>query len=313
MRLFSGKLAIDFMGKRYIALVISSLLVIAAIASIVLRGLNLGIDFTGGTLVEVGYPQAVVLGDVRSALAGAGYEQALVQHFGASSEVLIRIPPVAGKESAQLSEEVLTALKSQNPAVDMRRVEFVGPQVGEELTEQGGLAMIYALIGILIYIVVRFQWRFAPGAVIALIHDVIITVGIFAFLQLDFDLTVLAALLAVIGYSLNDTIVVYDRIRENFRKVRKRSAYDIINISVNQTISRTLMTSLTTLLVLVSLFVFGGEVIHAFAIALIIGVVVGTYSSVFVASTTALALGVSKSDLMPPAQAEGEGTGRTEP
>lgn len=313
MQLFKGKLAIDFMGKRNFALIFSVVLVITSITSLATRGLNFGIDFTGGTLVEVGYAQAVDLADVRNALATARYEQAQVQHFGAASDVLIRIPPQAGKESAQISEDVLAALKKQAPGVDMRRVEFVGPQVGEELTEQGGLAMIYALIGILIYIVVRFQWRFAPGAVIALVHDVLITMGVFSWFQLDFNLTVLAALLAVIGYSLNDTIVVFDRIRENFRRVRKSTAYDIMNLSINQTISRTLMTSVTTLLVLVSLFVFGGEVIHAFSLALIVGVLIGTYSSIFVASTTALALGVSKADLMPAASGgEGE-SGRTQP
>jgi preprotein translocase subunit SecF len=191
----------------------------------------------------------------------------------------------------------------------MRRIEFVGPQVGEELTEQGALAMIYALIGILIYIMVRFQWRFAPGAVIALIHDVLIVLGFFAVFQFDFDLTVLAALLAVIGYSLNDTIVVFDRIRENFRKMRKGSPVEVVNRSLNQTISRTLMTSITTLLVLVSLFVFGGEVIHAFSLALILGVVVGTYSSIYVASTATLALGVTKADLMPTKVESKEGDG----
>jgi preprotein translocase subunit SecF len=192
----------------------------------------------------------------------------------------------------------MSALRQQDAGVEMRRVEFVGPQVGKELTEQGGLAMIYALIGILIYIIVRFQWRFAPGAVVALVHDVMITLGFFSILQIDFDLTVLAALLAVIGYSLNDTIVVFDRIRENFRKIRKGTSYQIINTSINQTLSRTLMTSLTTLLVLVSLFVFGGEVIHSFSLALILGIVVGTYSSIYVASTMALMLGISKADLM---------------
>lgn len=299
MQIFKGKLAIDFMGKRRFALVLSTILIIVSITSIVMRGLNFGIDFTGGTLIEVGYPQTVELASVRDALAAAGYAEAQAQHFGTSSDVLIRIAPRAGKESAQLSEEVLAALKQQDAGIDMRRVEFVGPQVGEELTEQGGLAMIYALIGILIYIIVRFQWRFAPGAVLALVHDVIITMGFFSILQLNFDLTVLAALLAVIGYSLNDTIVVFDRIRENFRKVRKSTAYAIMNLSINQTLARTLMTSITTLLVLVSLFVFGGEVIHAFSLALIVGVLVGTYSSIFVASTAALALGVSKADLMP--------------
>ena len=311
MQLFKGKLAIDFMGKRYIAVFLSATLVIISIASLVTRGLEFGIDFTGGTLIEVGYPSSVELKNVRGALAGAGYKQAQVQHFGASSDVLIRIAPRAGMESAQLSEGVLSALKQQDAAVAMRRVEFVGPQVGEELTEQGGLAMIYALIGILIYIIVRFQWRFAPGAVLALVHDVLIIIGLFSMFRLDFDLTVLAALLAVIGYSLNDTIVVFDRIRENFRKVRKKSAYEIMNLSINQTLARTLMTSITTLLVLVSLFVFGGEVIHAFSMALIMGVVVGTYSSIFVASTATLALGVSKTDLMP-AKVEKEGSGNTE-
>ena len=201
------------------------------------------------------------------------------------------------------------ATGEQDAGVEMRRIEFVGPQVGEELTEQGALAMIYALIGILIYIMVRFQWRFAPGAVIALVHDVLIVLGFFAVFQFDFDLTVLAALLAVIGYSLNDTIVVFDRIRENFRKMRKGTPVDIVNTSLNQTISRTLMTSITTLLVLVSLFVFGGEVIHAFSLALILGVVVGTYSSIYVASTATLALGVTKADLMQTKVESKEGDG----
>jgi preprotein translocase subunit SecF len=200
-------------------------------------------------------------------------------------------------------------MRQQNAGMEMRRIEFVGPQVGEELTEQGALAMIYALIGILIYIMVRFQWRFAPGAVIALVHDVMIIIGFFALFQFDFDLTVLAALLAVIGYSLNDTIVVFDRIRENFRKIRKGTSVEIVNTSLNQTISRTLMTSITTLLVLVSLFVFGGEVIHAFSLALILGVIVGTYSSIYVASTATLAMGVTKADLMPTKVESKEGDG----
>lgn len=298
MQMFKLKHAIDFMGLRKITAVISLLLVLLSIGSLVTRGLNFGIDFTGGTLIEVGYPQPVKLEEVRSALANSGFVQAQAQHFGATSDVLIRIAPQQGKQSAQLSEDAMSALRQQDPGVEMRRVEFVGPQVGEELTEQGGLAMIYALIGILIYIIVRFQWRFAPGAVVALVHDVMITLGFFSVLQIDFDLTVLAALLAVIGYSLNDTIVVFDRIRENFRKIRKGTSYQIINASINQTLSRTLMTSLTTLLVLVSLFLFGGEVIHSFSMALILGIVVGTYSSIYVASTMALALGISKADLM---------------
>ncbi len=308
MQIFKDKLSIDFMGRRYIAMLLSAILLIVSVGALVTQGLNFGIDFTGGTLIEVGYPEAVDLEEIRSALSDSEFALAQVQHFGSARDVLVRIAPQAGKESAQLSEDVLAALRTQHAGVEMRRVEFVGPQVGEELTEQGGLAMIYALIGILIYIMVRFQWRFAPGAVLALVHDVLIIVGIFALFQFDFDLTVLAALLAVIGYSLNDTIVVFDRIRENFRKMRKGKPVEVINTSINQTLARTLMTSLTTLLVLVSLFVFGGEVIHAFSRALILGVVVGTYSSIYVASTALLALGVSKADLMP-AQKEEEGEG----
>jgi len=308
MQIFKNKLTINFMGKRHIAMALSAVMVVISIGALATKGLNFGIDFTGGTLIEVGYPEPVDLEDVRSALTVSEFVQSQVQHFGTSRDVLVRIAPQAGKESAQLSEDVLAALRQQDADVEMRRVEFVGPQVGEELTEQGGLAMIYALIGILIYIIVRFQWRFAPGAVLALIHDVTIIIGIFSIFQFDFDLTVLAALLAVIGYSLNDTIVVFDRIRENFRKMRKGTPVEIINTSINQTLARTMMTSFTTLLVLASLFVFGGEVIHAFSRALILGVVVGTYSSIYVASTAALALGVSKADLMP-VQKEDEGEG----
>jgi len=244
---------------------------------------------------------------VRAILQENGYTQAQAQHFGTSRDVLIRIPPSDEKASVKLSDDIMAALRSGNPDVEMRRVEFVGPQVGEELTEQGGLAIIYALIGILIYIMLRFHARFAPGAVAALIHDVVIVIGVFSLLQLEFDLTVLAALLAVIGYSLNDTIVVFDRIRETFRKMRKGTPLQIVNTSINQTLARTLMTSLTTLLVLVMLYLFGGEAIHAFSTALILGVVVGTYSSIYIASTTALALGISKQDLMPSSKDESAG------
>lgn len=309
MQLLSDKLKIDFMGKRRLAMILSAVILAISLAALITKGLNFGIDFTGGTLIEVGYPESVELEPIRTALADAGFDSAQVQHFGSSRDVLVRIAPQTDKESAQLSEEAIAGLRQLNAAVEMRRIEFVGPQVGEELTEQGALAMIYALIGILIYIMVRFQWRFAPGAVIALVHDVLIIIGIFALFQFDFDLTVLAALLAVIGYSLNDTIVVFDRIRENFRKMRKGTPLDIINTSLNQTISRTLMTSITTLLVLISLFVFGGEVIHSFALALILGVVVGTYSSIYVASSATLALGVTKADLMPAKVEEKEGDG----
>lgn len=299
MQILDRKTHIDFMGKRKAAMAMSLALMLLSLVVLVIRGLNFGIDFTGGTLVEVAYPQAVELGGVRDVLEEAGFADVQVQHFGTARDVLIRIAPREDKASAQLSEDVMTALKAAEPGVEKRRVEFVGPQVGGELTEQGGLAVLYALIGILIYVALRFEYRFSLGAVAALIHDVTITLGVFSFLQVEFDLTVVAALLAVIGYSLNDTIVVFDRIRENFRKMRKGSPVEIMNASINQTLSRTLMTSGTTMLVLVALFVLGGEIIHSFALALIVGVVVGTYSSIFVAGALSLALGVSKADLMP--------------
>ncbi len=301
MKIFNKEPSFDFMGKRKLALILSLVLVLISIASLATRGLNLGIDFTGGTLIEVGYNSTVDLGEVRETLEDAGYGDAIAQHFGTSKDVLIRVPPVDGKSNVDLSSDVLNALHAgpNSDEVEMRRVEFVGPQVGDELTEDGGLAMIYALFGILIYITLRFEKRFAVGSVVALVHDVVITLGIFSILQLEFDLTTLAAILAVIGYSLNDTIVVFDRIRENFRKMRKGTPVDVSNRSINQMLSRTLVTSLTTLFVLMALFVLGGEIIHSFATALIIGIIVGTYSSVYVASATALALGISKQDLMP--------------
>jgi len=299
MQILGHKTKIDFMGKRKLAMIFSILLILLSIGSLATRGLSFGIDFTGGTLIEVAYPDSAELGGIRDLLEEAGYDDAQVQHFGTSRDVLIRIAPRANRASAELSEEVLTALKNADTAVEMRRVEFVGPQVGEELTEQGGLAVLYALLGILIYITLRFEYRFSFGAVAALVHDVIITLGVFSLVQVEFDLTVLAAILAVIGYSLNDTIVVFDRIRENFRKMRKGTPTDVMNVSINQTLARTMMTSLTTLLVLLALFFLGGEIIHSFALALIVGVFVGTYSSIFVAGASTLALGVSKADLMP--------------
>ncbi len=299
MQLFKKETHINFLGMRKPAMFLSLALIVIAIGSIAVRGFNFGIDFTGGTLIEVGYPQNAELTQIRQTLDDSGYGDAVVQHFGAATEVLIRIAPREGVSRAELSDKVLAALKENNETVAMRRVEFVGPQVGEELTNDGGLAMIYALIGILIYVALRFEYRFAVGSVAALVHDVIITLGVFSLLQLDFDLTVLAAILAVIGYSLNDTIVVFDRIRENFRMIRKGTPEEVVNTSLNQTLSRTLMTSFTTMLVLFALFFFGGELIHGFATALLVGIFVGTYSSIYVASASALALGVSKEDLMP--------------
>ena len=276
----------------------SATLILISIFSFFIRGMNLGIDFTGGTLVEVGYQGAAELQQVRQRLAESGFADATAQHFGASSDVLVRLAPKEGMSSADLSNKAFAAIKDVAEQAELRRVEFVGPQVGDELAEDGGLAMLYAIIGILIYVALRFEYRFSLGSVIALIHDVTITVGVFSLFQIEFDLPVLAAILAVIGYSLNDTIVVYDRIRENFRRLRKGTPEEITNISLNQTLSRTTMTSLTTLFVLIALFVFGGDIIHGFAFALIVGIVVGTYSSIYVASSVALALGISKSDLM---------------
>lgn len=296
---------IDFMGLRKPAMVLSVIMILVSIACLATLKLNVGIDFTGGSIIEVGYQQAVELEPIRDALNDNGYDDAVVQHFGSASEVLIRLVPKVGQNEAETSSEVIKLLRGMtDEKVQERRVEYVGPQVGEELTEDGGLAVLYALIAILIYVSVRFEYRFSLGAVAALIHDVVITLGIFSLLRLDFDLSVLAAILAVIGYSLNDTIVVFDRVRENFRKIRNKTPEEVTNISINQTISRTLMTSFTTLLVLLSLFFIGGEAIHAFSLALIIGVLVGTYSSIYVATTTTLALGISRADLLEPVEDE---------
>ncbi len=299
MQLFKNTPDFDFMSRRYIAIMLSAIVLLIAVGSLATRGLNLGIDFTGGTIIEVGYPDSADLASVRAELGDNGYDDAIIQHFGTTREVLIRVAPREAVSNADLSNKVIAVLKKSND-VEVRRVEFVGPQVGDELTNDGGLALLYALGGILIYVYFRFEFRFALGSVAALIHDVIIVMGVISILGMEFNLTVLAAILAVIGYSLNDTIVVFDRIRENFRKMRKGSPVEVVNTSLNQTFSRTLITSITTLLVLFALFFLGGEVIGGFALALIIGVFVGTYSSIYVASNITLMLGVSKEDLMPP-------------
>ena len=298
----------DFMGKRRQAFIFSLALIIGSLISLATRGLNFGIDFTGGALVEVSYQEAVELEQVRSRLAAAELGDAVAQYFGSAREVLIRVPQIQGKNNADASDAIIAALRDPGLPVEIRRAEYVGPQVGEELQEDGGLAMIYALIMIFIYIAFRFQRLFSVGAIAALAHDVIITVGFFSITQIDFDLTVLAALLAVIGYSLNDTIVVFDRIRENFRRIRKTAPVEVVNASLNQTLSRTLTTSLTTLLVLAALFSLGGEIIRPFSTALIVGVLIGTYSSIYVASPVTLVLGISKQDLMP---VEKEGADKT--
>ena len=286
---------IYFVGKRKYAMIFSAILLIVSIASLSFQGLKFGIDFTGGTLIELGYEKTADLEDIRFKLSEGDFKGTNVQYFGSDTEVLIQLEPQE-VSSAKLSSSIIRML---GDGIDVRRVEFVGPKVGEELTNDGGLAMLYALIGILIYVAFRFEYRFALGSITALVHDVIITLGVFSILQIEFDLTVLAAILAVIGYSLNDTIVVFDRIRENFLSTRKLEPMPIVNEALNQTLSRTLMTSLTTLLVLFALFYLGGEVIHSFAGALLIGVLIGTYSSIYVASSMILALGISKEDMLP--------------
>jgi len=299
MKFLNRKTNIDFMSRRNIALVFSAVLIVVSIASLAIRGLNFGLDFTGGTLIEVGYPSAPNTNEVRENLAVAGFDS-IVQTFGAATDIIVRIPPGEIEESsAELSTRVLAALsQGVEGEIEMRRVEFVGPQVGDELAEQGILAVIYAMVGVFLYVMFRFQWRFSVGAVAALFHDITISMGVISLVQIEFDLTVVAAILAVVGYSLNDTIVLFDRIRENFPRYRKRQPIEVVNTSINETLSRTLMTSTTTLLVLLALFYFGGEIIHGFAFTLIVGVLVGTYSSIYVASSALLVLGVSKYDLM---------------
>tara|TARA_R110002074_G_scaffold32940_1_gene91824 strand:+ start:199 stop:1116 length:918 start_codon:yes stop_codon:yes gene_type:complete len=295
---------IDFMGKRKLAALFSIILLVASIGSLAIKGLNLGLDFTGGTLIEVEYSKAPNLENVRVLLLDSGYENVVVQNFGAATSVLVRL---AESYNDKVGLEVSTALASSGESLELKRAEFVGAQVGEELREQGGLGLLLALGLVMIYVALRFQFKFSVGAVAALIHDVIIVIGVFSILGWDFDLTVLAALLAVIGYSLNDTIVVADRIRENFRLLRKIEPLEVINVSLTQTLSRTIVTSLTTILVLVSLYFFGGEMINGFAKALLVGVVIGTYSSIYVASNILLLMGITKEDLIAPVvEKEGE-------
>ncbi len=302
MRLIKEKTRIDFLGqtRRRIALTFSVLFVIVSIASLVYRGLDFGIDFTGGVLLEVGYTEAADVDAIRENLEAAGFDDAQVQRFGADTDVLVRLPPQGDAEPGEIRAELQSTLGVGGEAVELRRVEFVSPQVGEELTEQGGLAMIFALMMIFGYVMFRFQWKFAAGAVAALIHDVIVTIGFFSIFWLPFDLTVVAAVLAVIGYSLNDTVVAFDRIRENFFKLRGQTAEESMNVSINEMLARTLITGLTTLLVLSALLTLGGESIAPFSIALIVGIIVGTYSSIYTASATALLLGVTPQDLLEP-------------
>ena len=294
----------DFMGARRIALTVSAVVLALSMGSLLTRGLNFGLDFTGGDLLELTYAGEADLAGIRAALTEEGFENPLVQNFGTVSDVLVRLPLQEDAEPSETRDRILGALEAHDPTVELRRFEFVGPQVGEELTERGGLALLIALVLIFIYVMLRFRWKFAAGTIFALVHDVIVVVGFFSLFGVGFDLTILAAILATIGYSLNDTIVVFDRIRENFRLMRRGTAEDVINRSINQMLGRTMITSFTTLLVLICLFILGGETVSGFALALIVGVVVGTYSSIYVASASALALNVSPGDLIPPKREE---------
>jgi preprotein translocase subunit SecF len=296
------KRTINFMAVRNVAFGVTMLLTVLALFSWFHKGLNFGLDFTGGTLIELTYERPADLGKVREELVSAGYHEAVVQSFGATTDLLVRMPG----EDPQLGAQVADALRksgADNPAT-VKRVEFVGPQVGEELRDQGGIGMLLALGGVLIYVAFRFQWKFAVGAIVSLIHDVVVTMGILSFFQITFDLTVLAAVLAIIGYSLNDTIVVFDRVRENFRLLRKASLIENINISTTQTLLRTLATSISTLLAIIALWIFGGDSLHGFSVALFIGVLAGTYSSIYIANVVLIWLNLRTEDLLPPVTAE---------
>ena len=287
------------MGGRRIALAFSAVIMIFSLGALVTRGLNFGLEFTGGDLLEISYAGEADLADIRTTLLEEGFGNPLVQIFGRVSDVLIRLPPQEVTAGTATRDRVIDALRARDPSVQLQRFEFVEPQVGEELTEQGGLAMLIALVLIFIYVMLRFRWKFAAGTISALVHDVVVVFGFFSIFEIPFDLTIVAAILATIGYSLNDTIVVFDRIRENFRVIRRGTAEEIINASINQILGRTVITSFTTLMVLVCLYLLGGATVSGFALALIVGVVIGTYSSIYVASASALALNISPTDLIP--------------
>lgn len=307
MRLI-GKLNFDFMGWRRPAAIGTVVIMLAFILSMIFQGFNFGLDFTGGTVIEVGYEQPADLAPIRAALEANGYHGSVVQHFGSQRDVVIRVPLHHEQgTSAELSNRIYALLSDASEGrLDLRRAEFVGPQVGEELREDGGLAMLFALIGILVYVAVRFEWRFAVGAVVATIHDVIFTIGVFSLFQLDFDLTVLAAVLAIVGYSVNDTVVIFDRVREKFRLMRKGTVIEIVNQAINETLSRTIITAGTLLLVVVVLYLFGGQTLKGFSLALIIGAIVGTYSTIYIATATVIWLGISRADMIPPPKEQTE-------
>ena len=293
------KTTIKFLSIRRITTILSIVLMILSGLSLVTRGLNPGIDFTGGFQIELSFQEAPEIQQVRLDLSTSGFDDAIVQNSGSATDLMIRTAPREGVDSRKVGNQIIEAVSQSSNNVELLSSEYVSAQVGEELTEQGGLAMIFALIMIMIYIVFRFQWKFSIGAVLALIHDVLITLGIFSFFQITFDLAVLAAILAVVGYSLNDTIVIFDRIRENFRSMRRTETLEVLNASITQTISRTIITSSTTLMVLLALYFMGGQSLSGFSVALIIGVLIGTYSSIFVASTSVFYLDISTTDLLP--------------
>lgn len=307
-QLLKANLNIDFMRWSKLAIIFSVVMISASVFTLSTKWLNWGLDFTGGTLIEVGFEQPADLELIRESLHSNGFSDAIVQNFGTSRDVIVRLRPRENTQGEQLGNQILEIINTgTGQAVEMRRVEFVGPNVGDELTEAGGLAILVSLICILLYVSVRFEWRLAAGAVVSLAHDVIITLGVFSALQIEVDLTIVAALLTVVGYSLNDTIVVYDRVRENFRKMRKDTPTEIINAAVSQTLSRTLITSGTTLFVVIALFWQGGAMIHGFATALLLGITIGTYSSIYVASALALKLGISREHLLPPPPVDEDG------
>ncbi|WP_114766376.1 protein translocase subunit SecF [Vibrio rhodolitus] len=306
-QILKAESTIDFLRWSKFAFIFSLLMIGASIFTLSTKWLNWGLDFTGGTLIEVGFEQPAQLDEIRTSLEAKGFGDAIVQNFGSARDVMVRLSPREDVSGETLGNQIISAIKEgTGKEVEMRRIEFVGPNVGDELTEAGGLAILVSLICILIYVSVRFEWRLAAGAVLALAHDIIITLGVFSIMQIEVDLTIVAALLTVVGYSLNDTIVVFDRIRENFRRMRKGGPAEVINSAITQTLSRTLITSGTTLFVVIALFVQGGAMIHGFATALLLGITVGTYSSIYVASALAWKLGITKEHLMPP-QVEKEG------
>lgn len=296
MEFFKKRTNIDFMGLRKWAATISAILFLASILSLLVNGLNWGLDFTGGIQIELAYAKPAHLPTIREQLNTAGFHDAVVQAYGSSQSVLIRMAARKDISQQSLQGKILTAL----PGAQLRRIDFIGSQVGQELATKGALAVLVALLGTMLYIAMRFEYRFAIGAAVALIHDPILILGIFSFFHIEFNLTALGAVLAVIGYSLNDTIVIFDRVRENFRKLRKESPLNVMNLSINQTLSRTIMTSAMTLVVVLALFLYGGDMIHSFAAALIIGIIVGTYSSIYIAGALAVALGLDRSNLISP-------------